>query len=440
MLKRREFLSGLTALAGSYVLTACGGGSSDSATATDAHANAVAKAANSGAASPNGSAVPPSPSVTDASGTVWTILNGSVAKNGAVDTSTSNVVTVLWYNSTIYHQGTGGQWYAWSGTSWGGVADPRAGGTPVSSGLFYGMNGHFDYVYTPAQLVSILRGLGCTTYRVSGGTSPNVLNSLVNIAKGFQGTGMNLFVCIDQGMRDANNNLYANENVAYNEGYSVGATIASALAPYGVTMYECGNELTRRPEIVLNSACAGNYVNDFNNTNWPLMRGVMRGMMDGVKSVQPNARCGINFTVADTAAADALWDGTQPDGSSGYTPLRWDITTWHNYEVYGDVFDVGTDGAGPHFDLPAYCKGRYGVPFMITEWNANPEDTTDYRGSYITQRLGEWYANRKVDNIESVMYFVLDSGNTEWGVMINGAPINPPYSAYSGFAAANPDV
>ena len=110
----------------------------------------------------------------------------------------------------------------------------------------------------------------------------------------------------------------------------------------------------------------------------------MRGMIDGVKSAQSNAKCGINFCVADVGAADALWDGMQPDGSSGYPTVRWDITTWHNYEVYGDIFNIGTDGAGPGFDLPTYCKARYGVPFIITEWNTGPEQTEAYRANYIT--------------------------------------------------------
>jgi hypothetical protein len=516
MLKRREFLSGITALAGSYVLAACGGGGSDIA---DGAANAVAKAATatpspdntsippassivdtqgkvwtvsggsvytngvavrptsnvtillwygskmyhqntagqwyawngtdwlgtvnprpSGLASPNGSAVPPSASVTDAQGAVWTLVNGSVARNGVVDRSTSNVAVLLWYNNTIYHQGTGGQWYGWSGTAWGGSVDPRAQGTPVAAGTFYGMNGHFDYTYTPAQIVSILKTMGASTYRLSCGADSNSLNALVKMAKGFQCTGMTLFVCIDQGVTDANGNVYANETVAYNAAYSTGATVAKALAPYGVTMYECGNELTRRTQTVLNSSCAGNNVGDFNNANWPAMRGVMRGLMDGVKSAQPTAKCGINFCVADTGASDALWDGVQPDGTTGHPTVRWDITTWHNYEVYGDIFAIGTDGAGPHFDLPAYCKGRYGVPFMVTEWNANPEQSQAYRATYITSRIGEFYAARKRSNIQSCMYFVLDSGDYTWGVMLNGTPLNPPYNAFKSFALANPDV
>ena len=250
-----------------------------------------------------------------------------------------------------------------------------------------------------------------------------------------------LFTLVNCGLRDANGILYTSETAGYQAAFAGAAAIARALAPYGVTMYECGNELTRDPAIIVNSATAGTGRADFNNTNWPIMRGVMRGMIDGIKSVQPNARCGINLTVADVAASDMLWDGLQPDGTGGYPQVRWDITTWHNYQVYGDIFDVGTDGAGPGFNLPVYCKARYGVPFMITEWNANPEVTETFRASYVTQQLGEFYAARKKDAIQSVMYYELDSGDNTYGIVTNTlVPIQPTYGAFQSFVAANPDT
>jgi hypothetical protein len=250
---------------------------------------------------------------------------------------------------------------------------------------------------------------------------------------------MTLFVLVNVGLSDSSGNLYPNEEVAYSTARGASQTIASTLSPYGVTIYECGNELTRQSATVMNFTYAGTKVTDFNNTNWPIMRGVMRGLIDGVKSIQPNAKCGINFCVADTGASDALWDGMQPDGSGGHPVVRWDITTWHNYEVYGDIFNIGQDGASPGFDLPTYCKARYGVPFIISEWNANPEDSQAFRGTYITSHLGEFYQARKTHNIQSVIYFELDSGNNTWGVVNNGVALNPPFSAFASFTAANPD-
>jgi len=515
MIKRRQFIGCLTALGGSYLLSACGGGSEGGTLGS-----AVSKAAAvSKSASANGSAMPPAGSLIDGSGNTWTLSGGVLYQNGAVAGVNYGVTLAMCFNGTIYQENSAGHFYQWTGSSWQPCGDPRLGltsadGTTLPSaaniidksgnvwtlvngvvncngavvgvnynvalvlwyggvvyhcntsghfyanaevaagwlacadpriavaptaGSFYGMNGHYDYTYTPTQLVSILKGMGCTSYRVGCTAQSNQLNAVVQLAKAFQANGLTLLVLIQQGLYDANGNLFTSESAAYNAGVTAGSTIAAALAPYGVTLYECGNELTRDGAIILNSAYVGTKASDFNNANWPVLRGVMRGMIAGVKSVQSNAKCGINFCVGDVGASDALWEGSQPDGSSGYSTVRWDITTWHNYEVYGDIFDLPIDGSGPGFDLVTYCKARYGVPFMITEWNTGPEQTEAYRANYITTTLGSFYQNRTTHNLQSVMYYVLDSGDDTFGIMLNGSPINPSYSAYTSFVVSNPD-
>lgn len=393
--------------------------------------------------SPDGTTMPSASSIIDWSGDVWTLVNAVIYKNGTVVGPNFNVALVLWYGGKVYHCNTSGNWYVNAdprnfAVQWLACTDPRIAVAPAA-GKFYGMNGHYDYTYTPAQLVSIMKAMGCTTYRVGCGSDSRSLTAVVNIAKAFQPAGLSLLVLIEGGVYDANGNVFASETQAYQTCYTTAQTIATALQPYGVTMYECGNELTRQNATVMNFSWAGSLASDFNNTNWPAMRGSMRGMIDGVKSVQPSAKCGVNFCVADVGAADALWEGTQPDGTSGHQKLRWDITTWHNYESYGDIFTISPDGAGPGFDLPTYCKARYGVPFMITEWNAGPAQSQAYRANYITTQLGQFYAARKTHNIQSVMYYVLDSGNTSYGIMINGTPNSAPYNAFTSFTASNPD-
>ncbi|MBC8739967.1 hypothetical protein F6X40_25015 [Paraburkholderia sp. UCT31] len=462
MIKRRQFIGGLTALSASYLLTACGGGSGSSnatgkaAAATGASGAAAASGASATSStadntspvakasvpnmSPDGTSLPSAPYIIDQFGATWTLSNGVIYRNGATFGITYNVSLVLFYGGKIWHCGTGGEFYVTADVPnlWLHCNDPRIAITP-QAGMFYGMNGHFDYTYTPQQIVSILKAMGCTSYRVGVTNSSNQLNAAIGLAQAFQAAGMTLVALIDQGVYDSNGNLLAGENAAYSQGYAVAQSVANALKPYGVTIYECGNELTRTNATVLDFNAAGTKAADFNNANWPVMRGVMRGMIDGVKAVQSNAKCGINFCVNDVGAADALWDGNQPDGSGGHPTVRWDITTWHNYEVYGDVFSLGADGAQPGFDLPIYCKARYGVPFIITEWNTGPEQNETYRGNYITTKLGEFYQNRKTHNIQAVMYYVLDSGDQTFGIMMNGSPLNPSYSAFQSFTAAHPD-
>jgi hypothetical protein len=59
--------------------------------------------------------------------------------------------------------------------------------------------------------------------------------------------------------------------------------------------------------------------------------------------------------------------------------------------------------------------------------------------NYNTTQLGEFYAARRSHNIQSVMYYVLDSDNSTYGITINGAPVNAPYAAFTGFTAAHAD-
>ncbi|WP_025600075.1 hypothetical protein [Burkholderia sp. WSM2230] len=561
MVKRREFLGLLTAVGGSYVLSACGGGgggdskgtsggattsanssstgaasgtagtgttatsgNTGSATSTQGNATSTGSNSNNGAsnnstpASADGTSIPPAASIVDNQAAVWAVVGGSVYRNGVKAGNTYNVSLLLWYGGIVYHAGTGGQFYGWSGSAWYACADPRLGGTSAdgttipgasqiidkvgavwtvasgvvlrnnaavgvtsnvslllwyggklwyratggqfyvcndidqwlpcadprisvaaTSGTFHGINGHYDYRYTPAQVVSIMQNMGCSTYRVGVTDDSTQLAAVLALAQAFQSAGLTLFVLIQIGMRDANGALLASEAAAYSRGHSCGVTVAAALAPYGVVMYECGNELTRDPAIILDSTNAGTKAVDFSNANWPIMRGLMRGMMDGVKSAQPAAKCGINFCVADVGAADALWDGMQPDGTSGHPTVRWDMTTWHNYEVYGDIFDIGSDGSGPGFDLPTYCKARYGMPFLLTEWNTGPEKTLAYRADYISARYESYYQARKTRNIQSTMYYELDSGDTTYGVMIDGVTVNLTYNAFVSAVASHPD-
>jgi hypothetical protein len=38
------------------------------------------------------------------------------------------------------------------------------------------------------------------------------------------------------------------------------------------------------------------------------------------------------------------------------------------------------------------------------------------------------------------MYYVLDSGNNTYGIMINGTPIDAPYNAFTSFTSSHADT
>lgn len=393
-------------------------------------------------ASPDGTTIPSATSITDNGGHVWTVSGGVIYRDGATVGNTYNVSLLLWYGGMVYHEGTGGQWYVCLNSVWLKVTDPRI---PLSApaGLGYGVNVHRDTQLSPEAVAAAMAGLGASVLRVNTGGSSDTIAQAASIVQAVHSAGRTSIPVIDAGIRANDTTLaYSSESGAYAGAHSIGAAVATALSPYGVTMYECGNELTRDPFIILSShtADAGTKAVDFNNANWPIMRGFMRGLIDGVKSVQPSALCGINFCKSDVGASDALWDGMQPDGTGGYPTVRWDITTWHNYEGDGDIFHIGTDGAGPSFNLPIYVKARYGKPFMMTEWNSDPNQALSHRATYITGQLEEFRTARTTVGFESAMFYELDGG-TQWGLAdADGTPLQPPYGAYQSYVFAHADA
>jgi hypothetical protein len=127
MLKRREFLTGMTAVAGSYLLTACGGSSSDAG--ADLNATAAAQ-------SNSGTLMPPASSIVDATGNTWTLKSAGIYRGGK-SISANNVKLVLYYNKNVYHQNTSNVWYMWSTseTKWKVTNDPRATSSSAVAGL-----------------------------------------------------------------------------------------------------------------------------------------------------------------------------------------------------------------------------------------------------------------------------------------------------------------
>ncbi|WP_348786443.1 hypothetical protein [Leifsonia sp. NPDC080035] len=436
---RRVFLGAAAAAAATASLALAAGGPPLKASASPLGIRPMGDSPN---ASPDGTTIPSASSITDNGGAVWTLSGGVIHRNGATVGNTYNVTLLLWYGGMIYHSGTGGQWYVCLNDVWLKVTDPRI---PLSApaGMMYGVNTHHDTALSPTDIVAAMGALGATVLRVNTGGDDGSIAAAAGIAQRVTEVGKSVFPVIDAGLQDAGKNLaYGSEAQARAAAQDIGRRVATAMAPLGVTMYECGNELTRDPYVVAadHTNDAGTKAIDWRNDTWPLMRGFMLGLIDGVKGVQPSALIGINFCRSDIGAADALWDGMQPDGSGGHPQVRWDITTWHNYQVDGDLFRIGTDGAGPSFNLPIYAKARYGKPFMVTEWNSNEDDALPHRAAYIPSQLQEFRAARTTVGLQSAMFYSLDQG-AKWGLTQgDGTPLDPPYSAYQDDVFAHPDA
>ena len=311
-------------------------------------------------------------------------------------------------------------------------------GTPI----FWGANAHFDDGQSIAMHIAGLKTMGMKLMRITdeGGSS---VSTIANYAQAFQadGTGLQLLVCLDMDITTDGTTLFASEAAAYAAAFARAVATATALAPYGVTMYECGNEMDTKRGI--NSGDPqGGLPTDFDNTKVSIFRGIQRGAIDGIHSVNPAfIACSNAYTVCSIALADMMWYGTNPDGSTGHNLVRWDVTSWHNYEDYGPLMGVEMGNSRPWVNIYAYANRRWGgKPIMITEWNGKASDTDAQRAVWGSRFMYEAYSNRYRYNIAAVMVYELYG--SPWAVLdgVANTPISTFGTTVQSFITSNPDT
>ncbi|SAL27026.1 glycosyl hydrolase [Caballeronia humi] len=432
---RRNFLSMMAAGAGSMALAACGGiGEGDGESAA---LNGVAKAATSGSA--DGTTIPPAASITDSAGAVWTVVSGVVKKNGASAGYTSQVQMLLYKGGKVYQQNVTGNFWYWSGTAWVATTDPRTT-TSVAAPLFYGVNGHMAWgsgIYqtlSAAAQLAILKDLGASVYRADtadAGMSQTIANALNGA---FKNSGVTIMPVINP--RSAGWNQSGTEAAAYTLGYNLAVKCTTPLKGL-VTHIECGNELDT---VGLKIGGDGSASTDWNPAYWPAFRGVIRGMIDGVKAVDPSIKCGVNVGIPMAyRALQMLWSGITPNGTAngvgGAANVRWDFTTYHWYK---SSYNIQKAGPKASVDVLQILKDSFGVPIWLTEFGwSGTKDSAQSAADYVTTAMTQYKSVKDKYNVECIMlYAVIDAS---YGLMqMDGKTKNPAYSAYKNFVAANP--
>jgi hypothetical protein len=310
-------------------------------------------------------------------------------------------------------------------------ATAKAAATTTGS-IFYGMNGHitnggaYDNTAYATQL-SQLRDLGVKIFRNDVYSLPSA-KVLATVAKQFAAGGVQVYPVMLLGLN------YNSESAAYNAGYTMGQQTAQT---YKYTYYEVGNELEA-------DALAGNYDgnvwNQYSNQPFTIARGVIRGMIAGVKSVDSSAKIIVNGTWKHTAFFQMLLDGSQPDGTHGHPTVSWDITAWHWYSNQGDMTNA-CGGTGCHDILGVISS--FGRPVWINEFGVRPEyGTNDAIASYLTGSLmmQQYYNVASKYNIQSIQDFELyDSQEGNYGLLqSDGKTKKPAYTAVKNFIASHP--
>ncbi|WP_175964517.1 hypothetical protein [Burkholderia pyrrocinia] len=279
-----------------------------------------------------------------------------------------------------------------------------------SNKLFYGMNIHPQYssapwFKTPAEVIDELYELGCTVARIDCYGLEDDANIVLEHVKEAEKKGILVVPCFGYHSPFESNNFEA--------GIYCGKLTAEILSDY-CPIYEVSNEMS----VYCNGIGPGTDPTRYDQDKYVNCRELIRGVIEGIKSVQPNAKIIIGGGVTTlTGFNKMLWNGTEPNGSSGHPLVRWDYTGWHWYESSGRIDDAydGTDT--PYNVLEELSK--FGVPIWITELGFIPDNTNfDRQSTYVNAALVEYREYRDVYNVINTCWYALyDDGSGDFGLI-----------------------
>ena len=137
-----------------------------------------------------------------------------------------------------------------------------------------------------------------------------------------------------------------------------------------------------------------------------------------------------------------LWNGTAPDGSSGYPQIRWDITAFHNYHPYGPLVAVEQFTNGPWMNVLDYLSRAYKVPIYISEFNGDAAFTSAQNLTWTNAQMYTYYANRYRWNIMGCNIYQLFQGSPWNQIATPGTPgtLSTQGAGVQSFITANPDT
>jgi len=413
-------------------LAACGGGGSNPTASDAASVDSAVVDAQRHPVSPTGTAIPPSMSINDASGAVWTVQNGVIYRAG-VRTVSSDVTLLLWYSGVIYQENSSNAWWKWQNNGWVSASDPRIAVTPpvvvppvvtpppvtvppvttppattppvvkpTTAVQFYGVNGHYNdggpYTANIAQQVKDMQAMGIKSIRQDA-SSMAQMTTLANLIPQFA-------PIVIQPIFNQYPSASTSEATAYSTYYAYGVTNAQQFAGK-VPVIELMNE----PEVQYfpsGPANNGQNITDMaaSNSAWPAFRGAVRGFIDGFRSVDTTKKTLIaspSVGWLHYGILDGLWKGTAPDGSSGHPTARWDITNFHWYQDFGNIENAGNTNT----NVLQYLKTAYALPIMMTEIGVQKTESESAIDSYVSTETSFYAANAAKYGIVGLSWYEL---------------------------------
>jgi len=320
-----------------------------------------------------------------------------------------------------------------------------SGSTMNAFANFWGVNTHMAYPIsvpsdnpvTPGAMLSRLLAMNVKMVRADI-AGPGPASILAAAIVGFASAGIKVqpvFQVIGNGW----NPETQNESQAYALGYSMAQACCSKLSASGITHYECGNELDAWKDATsLGFKIAGNGAvdTDWRQAYWPAYRGVARGMIQGVHDFDSTLLCGFGQGVPMAyRAMEMLWDGVEPNSSSGHPTVRWDYTCYHWYHSYGNI----RAGAGTA-DILSKLYVKFAKPIWLTEvgFSGGEGDTSTSASAsvYMRSAVSQYYSLRVQFQIESIQWYTLH--DPSYGLIsADGTTLNASYTTYKDYISAH---
>lgn len=275
------------------------------------------------------------------------------------------------------------------------------------SSLFYGINGHWaqggPYSWIPLEKQkSALQDLGVTLYH------QDVYNlSDAHYIK--ESAALMAPIKILPVLIPKDN--ASTEELAEVEASKFGAEVAKILKDI-VPYYELGNEYDNK--CIKGSGYAGNHRTDYNNDRYLIRRGLVRGLIEGIRSVDTSTEL-VGGSMAGWkhyGFGKMLWNGTTPNSETedASKKVRWDITCWHWYDDMGEVTKAGETEKNRGVNTLEQLKTLFARPIMVTEFNTRPNNFTEAELAIrLTSMLDMWTKHAMTYDIVGINLYQLYS-------------------------------
>jgi hypothetical protein len=164
----------------------------------------------------------------------------------------------------------------------------------------------------------------------------------------------------------------------------------------GIRVWELGNEY----EIyaLTGGTCSaddGSTICQYNLATYDIERGLLRGLLDGIHSVNPSA---LGMVDAGGWCHYAFQKQLLLDG------VKFDLTGWHWYSNMGNITNAHCS-AGPTNVLG--ILNSWGKAIWLTEFNSNQSSLSSVQGAWLIPTMSQWSSLASTYNITAAFVYQL---------------------------------